>query len=166
MRYFIFFLFLPLSAFAQANNIYIDQIGNANTFFIEQKDFGGKSVSVINEGDYNVINILQQGAGHHSATISSATTLNPNNSNNFVINQSGTGDHTANIILHNSSAGVNNNTASITQSGNANKSLTVNMTGSGIGFTGLQDNLNTPDSATISITCLTPPCSGYSYVKN
>lgn len=166
MKYILVLVMLPVNAFAQANNIYIDQVGNNNTLYIEQKDFSGKNVSIVNEGDYNVINILQQGVGHHSVTIGSTTTLNPNNSNNFVINQSGTGDHTANIILHNSSAGANNNTASITQSGNANKSLTVNMTGSGIGFTGLQDNLNTPDSATISITCLTPPCSGYSYVKN
>lgn len=166
MRSLLFLLLMTATAFAQTNIIYIDQIGVGNTVSVEQKDAGGKNVNIINEGDANYISILQQGTGTHSTSITSTSAANTNNANSFVVSQSGSANHTANIVLNNSSSGSNNNTASITQTGNAPKSFTLNLTGSGIGFTGLQDNLNTPDSATLSITCLTPPCTGYSYTKN
>ena len=71
-------------------------------------------------------------------------------------------------ILFQNGATNNNNTASITQAGGvgANKQFTLQLNGSGIGATVVQDNATTPDSSSMSITCLTPPCGGYSYIKH
>jgi hypothetical protein len=146
--------------------VYIDQIGNNNTAIVDQRNASGKSTTIVNEGDANYFNILQQGGGNHSTSVTSTSTNNSNNLNVFNINQSGNAEHKATIILNNISSETNNNTASITQSGNAPKSMTLNLTGSGIGFTGIQDNFTIPDSVSISIICLTPPCTGYSYIKN
>lgn len=149
------------------NSIYIDQIGNSNQINIEQKDTDGKSVNIVNEGDLNIINILQQGTGSHTATIGSTVNNTGNNNNNLLeVTQSGAGNHTANIKFDNGVIGASNNDVKLTQSGSANKQFNLTLQGNGIGFIGIQDNLTVPDLGSMNINCLTPPCTGYTYTKH
>ena len=149
-----------------ASSVYIDQIGDSNYIYVEQKDADGKNTNISNDGDLNILHILQQGAGSHTATISSTTTNNTNNNNLLEINQRGAGNHTATITLDNSSSNANNNDVKINQSGAANKDFNLTVQGSNTTFVGIQDSATVPDSASMTIQCLTPPCSGYSYTKH
>ena len=160
---FYFLLIMPVNA---GSNVYIEQVGNHNNVYIVQTDSDGKNINIVNEGDLNIMSVLQQGAGSHTANISSTVTNTGNNTNNLLeINQRGAGNHTANIIFNNGPSGSSNNDIKLNQSGAANKHFSLTLQGNGIGFVGIQDNFITPDSASMSITCLTPPCSGYSYIK-
>ena len=180
MRVLVFFL-LTTTAMAQST-VYIDQVGNNNNMFVSQTAAEGSTAIILNNGDSNNMSIRQDGIGTHSAfigtppsqTLSTTTPGNQNfvwnnasnNSNNILtILQTGSGHHVAAINLD-GNTNNNNNTASIVQSGNVNKSFVLNLSGSGIGATVVQDNLTTPDAASMSITCLAPPCSGYSYIKH
>jgi hypothetical protein len=166
MKVILFLLLSTVTVFAQ-NSVYIDQIGSSNQIYIEQKDFDGKNATVLNQGDLNIVNMLQQGTGSHSATISSTVNNTGNNNSNLLeINQQGSGNHTASITFNNGAVGSSNNDVKLTQSGSANKQFNLTLQGNGIGFVGIQDNFSVADSASMSITCLTPPCSGYSYTKN
>lgn len=166
MKIILFLLLSTVAVFAQ-NSVYIDQIGNGNQIHIEQKDFDGKNVTILNQGDLNIVNILQQGAGSHSAIINSTVTNTGNNNSNLLeINQQSVGNHTANITFNNGAVGSSNNDVKLIQSGSANKQFNLTLQGNGIGFVGIQDNFSVADSASMSITCLTPPCIGYSYTKN
>jgi hypothetical protein len=157
-------------AFAQTipstgNFVYIDQIGDNNNITVIQQDSDRHRALILNQGDGNILSITQQGTGQHTASITSLTTAT--NSNNILsIDQVGTGNHMASILLNNNS-GANNNTVSISQAGGvgANKQFTLELKGSQIGVSVVQDNPTTPDSSSMSIQCLTPPCSGYSYSK-
>jgi hypothetical protein len=172
MRYLILLL-LPTLAFAQqppaaGNFVYIDQIGNNNTIVVTQEDSDQKRAAIISNGDNNDYSIVQQGTGNHTAMIGpSAGNTSINNSNLLSILQQGAGNHTASILFSNPIS-TSNNTASITQKGGvgADKQFTLQLQGSGIGATVIQDNPTTPDSSTMSIQCLTPPCNGYSYTKH
>jgi hypothetical protein len=161
-----------------AGSVYIDQVGTNNIFYIDQSSSGNSESILLNKGNNNNFSILQQGSGDHLAfigtppvgknydgTYNTNTNAQNNNNNTLTVLQSGSGNHTAAINLD-STTQNNNNNASITQTGDANKSFVLNLSGSGIGATVLQDNLNTPDSSDMSIQCLTPPCSGYSYTKH
>jgi hypothetical protein len=154
---------------ATGNFVYIDQIGNSNNTTVTQNDNEKKQAAVVNSGDNNDFYILQQGTGNHIAAITPGQGANnaSNNNNNFTISQTGAGNHTASILSMDTSSN-SNNTASITQSGGvgANKQFTLQLQGSGIGATVVQDNATTPDSASMSIQCVSPPCSGYSYTKH
>jgi hypothetical protein len=147
------------------NFVYIDQIGDNNNITVLQQDSDRNRAAIINQGDGNILAITQQGPGQHTASITSSTTAN-NNNNILSIDQVGTGNHMASILLNNSS-GASNNTVGITQAGGvgANKQFTLELKGSQIGVSVIQDNPTTPDSGSMSIQCLTPPCSGYSYSK-
>lgn len=175
MKYLVLFLLAPLAAFAQTkptamgNFVYIDQVGSNNSISIDQQDIGNKQALVINNGDVNEFTILQKGTGNHVAAIGpNNTSANSNNNNNILsITQEGSGNHTASILFQNTTTN-NNNTASITQKGNigADKQFNLQISGSNANATVVQDNLTTPDNASMSIQCLTPPCSGYSYIKH
>jgi len=169
---------LFISTPCYAGSVYIDQVGNGNNIFVEQVASGNPQATVLNQGDDNNLTIVQEGSGNHQAFIGTpptgmntdgtlATNTNAaNNSNNtLTILQNGSGTHTAAINLD-ASTPNNNNVATITQTGDANKSFVLNLSGSGIGATVVQDNPLTPDSGSMSIQCLTPPCSGYSYTKH
>jgi len=176
MRTLTILLLLTTSTWA-GNVVYIDQVGDSNHIAIKQNDGDNKSAIVLNQGDSNEQNIAQRGLGTDQAFIGTPpvgmsqgqflpNTAAQTNSNNLLsIVQMGTGNHTAAINLD-STVSNNNNTASIMQSGDANKSFTLQLSGSGIGATVVQDNPTVPDSASMSIQCLTPPCTGYSYVKH
>jgi hypothetical protein len=150
------------------NFVYIDQIGSNNNISVQQTDTEQKRASVLLNGDFNDLTILQQGNGNHTAQVgpTNTSTNSVNNSNTLNILQQGNGNHTASILFTNPTTN-SNNTASITQKGGvgADKQFTLQMNGSGIGVTVLQDNPLTPDSASMNIMCLTPPCTGYSYSK-
>jgi hypothetical protein len=154
---------------ASGNFVYIDQIGNTNTIFVDQSDSGEKRAAVLSNGDANFYTLLQSGVGNHTAMIAPTNnSLTSNNSNNILsIIQSGAGNHSATIQFLNSTSN-SNNTASITQAGaaGADKQFVLQLNGSGIGATVVQDNPLTKDSSSMSITCLTPPCGGYSYIKH
>ena len=166
------FLWLAFTSFAVAqtvpptgNFVYIDQIGDNNNISVIQQDSERNRVAIVNQGDGNILAITQQGPGKHTASITTSTTAN-NNNNILSIDQVGAGNHMASILLNNST-GTNNNSVGITQAGGigANKQFTLELKGSQIGVSVVQDNPTTPDSGTMSIQCLTPPCSGYSYSK-
>lgn len=170
MRYIFLYLILTTSfAAAQTvtgNQVYIEQVGNNNIVYVEQKDLDIKSASVVNKGDNNDFAISQQGLGNHVATINPSVTTSVNNNNLINIQQSGAGNHIANVLLDDPVAN-SNNVASIVQSGGvgANKQFTLQLQGSGIGVNVLQDNATMPNAGTMLIQCLTPPCSGYSYTR-
>ena len=166
------FLWLSLTSIAIAqtvpptgNFVYIDQIGDNNSITVVQQDSDRHRALILNQGDGNVLAITQQGTGQHTSSITTLTTAN-NNNNILSIDQVGTGNHMASILLNNNT-GASNNTVGITQAGGvgANKQFTLELQGSRIGVSVIQDNPITPDSGTMSIQCLTPPCSGYSYSR-
>jgi hypothetical protein len=161
----ILLLLLLFTTVTQAQNVvYIDQIGSYNNIYIDQKDIASKSTNVTATGDFNTFNILQQGAGNHTLGIQNLK------GNNNILNliQTGSGSHELNII--NMPGTTNsNNTITANQSGNvgANKwfSIWLNST-VGVNVSVTQDNATTPDQASMSIQCLTPPCGTWSYVKH
>jgi hypothetical protein len=159
----------PSSLPPTGNFVYIDQIGNYNTIFVEQTDSGQKQAAVLSNGDSNNYNVVQSGSGNHTAIIGPTnTSMNSNNSNNTLsIIQSGSSNNSASIQLQNSTSN-NNNTASITQAGGvgADKQFTLQLQGSGIGATVVQDSPTTRDSSSMQIICNAPPCTGYSYIKH
>ena len=131
-----------------------------------------------NSGNNNNLTIVQEGSGDHAAfigtpptgvnidgTIATNTAAANNNNNTLTIIQSGSGNHTAAINLDSTTTNSNNG-AAIHQSGDADKSFVLNLSGSGITAKVLQDNPTVPDSGSMSIQCLTPPCSGYTYTKH
>lgn len=178
MRYLILLLlFIATPAQAQ-NSVYIDQIGSNNNTTIDQIG-SDKTAIILNKGDSNNFTISQQDSGSHQAFIGTPPTQSPSNQNNqsyvFPVNnnnnnntlsitQSGSGNHTAAINLD-PTIPTSNNTASIVQGGSANKSFNLNLSGSSISANIIQDNATVPDAASMSIQCLTPPCSGYSYTR-
>jgi hypothetical protein len=149
--------------------VYIEQIGNGNTTYVKQAQDGEQKALIVNHGDNNELTILQHDSGSHIASMGTDSTAanSVNSNNNLVILQQGAGNHKASMVLSDPIAN-SNNTASISQSGGlgADKQFTLQLSGSGIGATVVQDNPTIPDSASMSIQCLTPPCTGYSYVKH
>ena len=163
--------FILTTSFAAAqtvtgNQVYIEQVGSNNIVYVEQKDLDIKSASVVNKGDNNDFSISQQGLGNHTATITPSVTTSVNNNNTISIQQSGAGNHTANVLFDDPVAN-SNNVASIVQAGGvgANKQFTLQLQGNGITANVLQDNATMPNTGTMLIQCLTPPCSGYSYTR-
>lgn len=172
MRTLIAYLFLCTSALAQVpsipatgNFVYIDQVGDGNIIDVTQMDAGIKQSAIIVKGDNNFTVVNQSGAGNNTAIINN-TNNNATSSNNILsIVQQGSGNHSATIQLTDPVAN-NNNDLRITQKGNAPKQFTLQAQGSGITAFALQDNLTTPDTGSMSIICLAPPCTGYSYVRH
>ena len=83
------------------------------------------------------------------------------NSNVITTTQQGTGNHFLDI-----SAPYGGLTATITQSGASQKLFQLIINNPGIGVTVSQTATSATDSASMTITCTTGPCNGYSYVKN
>ena len=179
MRYFLLFLLFTTAAFAE-NTVYIDQIGSNNTTTISQLGSTDKTAIILNKGDSNNISISQDDSGNHQAFIGTPPTQPPSNqnnqsyvypttnnnsNNNLSIVQVGSGNHVASINLD-PTITTSNNTATIIQGGSANKSFNLTLSGSSISANVIQDSATVPDAASMSIQCLTPPCSGYSYSKH
>lgn len=190
MKYLLLALLIN-TAYAQQNTgIYIDQIGDNNTINITQdssaeqfisitmgkgsnvdntnvsvtqQDGGTKSAIIdLNSGINNSINILQQGTGNHVASIQNFI----GSGNGITINQSGAGRHEF-IVANDNSATNNGNTITGTQSGGlgSDKWFKVYMNGAtGATVNVLQNNLTTPDAASMNVQC--SPCGIYTYTKN
>jgi hypothetical protein len=164
-------LFLIGSAHAQTapappavgNFVYVEQIGNYNTIYVQQKDSDQKRATVTATGNNNDISLLQQGTGNHTTSIQGL-----NGSSNILnLNQSGAGNHELNIINMPSTVNSNNNITA-TQSGGAgsDKWFNVWLNGAnGATVNVLQNNPSTPDQASMSIQCFSN-CGTWSYSKN
>lgn len=171
-------------------NVYIDQIGDnnnitvaqdgahraaivmgknsqtdGNTIGIDQKDPGLKTVSIeLLSGINNGINITQQGTGTHTTGIMNLA----GSANNITVNQSGAGNHQLSVLAD---SGTTNsaNTITANQSGSAgaDKFFQLNLKGSqGATVNILQNNLTTPDSASMNVQCAPGMCGTFSYTKN
>lgn len=170
------FAILLLTTPAQASSVYIDQVGDGNSIYVNQYGTGDPEAILLDKGNNNNFEIIQQGQGHHAAFIgvppsgmmgNSFVTSNSvgSDNNNFTIYQAGSGNHTAAINLDSTVSNDYNN-AIISQTGAADKSFTLNLSGSNIGVTVTQDNPTTADSGSMSIQCYTGSCTGYSYTKH
>jgi hypothetical protein len=187
MKYFLLLL-ISTSVYA-TDNIYIDQVGDNNTFTItqqdgphyasvivgktsasdnnnitiEQKDTGTKNASVeLTSGINNTIGILQQGIGNHTASI-----LNLSGSSNGIsINQSGAGSHS--FALQGGTGTTNSgNTISATQSGGigAEKSFSLTLNGTSGATVDVTQTSNTSNTGSMTIQCLSGSCGSYSYIR-
>jgi hypothetical protein len=158
---------------AWAGSVYIDQVGSGNNISVDSNN--SQSI-ILSQGNNNTLTINQLDTGSHVAFMgtppsgmngnSYVVAPNQGNNNNILgILQSGSGNHIAAINLDPLTVN-NNNTASINQSGAADKSFVLGLKGSGISANIVQDSPTVSDKATMNITCLAPPCTGYSYVKH
>ena len=157
------------------NLVYIQQSGGTNT-----------SVTVTQTGDYNIFNATIGGSYH---AITATQTGNYNYENSVISGASNTINNTqdGNKSLFQNVSGSNNNitttqtggnhflelniptngnTVSVTQAGAAQKLFSLTINSANVGVTVVQDNATTADSASMSITCTSGPCTGYSYVKH
>ena len=129
--------------------------GVGNSIDINQKQ-NNKYVETNINGNSNILNVTQHGGNSKSAFVNLSSS-----SNTINLTQQGTGNHFANISSLFGGANV-----SITQDGSAQKLFSLILNSSNIGVTVIQNNSTTSDSAVMSITCSTPPCTGYTYTKN
>lgn len=156
--------------------------GSNNTVTINQGTAGvaiGKNLAEVSiTGSNNTLNLTQQQNNKYSEIavtgLGNSLTLQQKDggtksifanlaSNNNTLNvlQQGTGNHFVDITSPFGGANV-----SVTQDGTAQKLFSLILNSSNIGVTVIQNNPNTSDSAVMSITCSTPPCTGYTYTKN
>ena len=137
------------------NLMEVSVVGSSNTIVAEQKQTNKYLEANIN-GNSNILNVTQHGANSKGAFVNLSSS-----SNTINLTQQGTGNHFANISSLFGGANV-----SITQDGSAQKLFSLILNSSNIGVTVIQNNSTTSDSAVMSITCSTPPCTGYTYTKN
>lgn len=133
----------------------ISIVGSNNTLNLLQ-EYNTKYSEISVTGSNNNLQLQQKDSGGKSLF------LNLTNSNNTVsVLQQGSGNHFADI-----SSAYSGSNVSLTQSGSAQKLFSLILNSSNIGVTIIQNNSTTSDSAVMSITCSTPPCTGYTYTKN
>lgn len=131
------------SIVGSSNNVTSNQNGNSN---YEQ---------VLITGNSNILSLTQSNSNKSMFATVNGT------GNNITTSQTGDGNHFLELNIP-----TDYNTVSVTQSGTAQKMFSLTLNSSNIGVTVVQNNPNTSDSAAMSITCNTGPCSGYSYTKN
>lgn len=130
-------------------------VGSNNTLSIDQKQ-NNKYVEANIASSSNNASVVQQGNATKSAFVNLT-----GGTNNLTLTQQGTGQHFVNII-----APTSGNTIAIAQDGSAQKLFSLTINSPNVGVTVSQTNATTGDSAAMSITCTTGPCTGYSYIKN
>jgi len=140
----------------QGNNNLVEGFvtGNVNSMNDSQQGNNNYLQTSIN-GSYNSLLTLQTGG--NKALFANIT----GNNNNITANQLDTGNHFLELNIP-----TNGNTVNVTQSGSAQKMFSLTLNTSNTGVTVTQDNPTTADSASMSITCTTGSCTGYSYVKH
>jgi hypothetical protein len=171
MRLILLSLLISTGALAQTaptppsvgNFVYVEQIGDYNTTFVQQTDSEQKRATVTSTGNNNNTSILQEGTGNHTASVQSLT-----GSNNVInLSQSGAGNHEVNIINMPNTTN-SNNTISTTQTGGAGSDKWFNVwlnSTNGATVNVLQNNATTPDQASMSVQCFSN-CGTWSYTKN
>jgi len=140
----------------QGNNNLVEGsvTGNVNSMNDSQQGNNNYLQTSIN-GSYNSLLALQTGG--NKAIFAKII----GNNNNITVNQLDTGNHFLELNIP-----TNNNTVSVTQSGAAQKMFSLTLNNNNIGVTVTQDNATTSDSAAMSITCTSGPCTGYTYTKH
>lgn len=129
-------------------------VGNGNTISLTQQQ-SDKYTELLMNGSSNSLTTTQTG------TAKSQFFNIGGNSNTINVLQEGTGNHFFDLTALHGSATVN-----VTQAGNVQKLFQLIINNPGVGVTVTQNNLSVADSAVMTITCTTGPCTGYSYVKN
>lgn len=139
-----------------ANNLLEMSInGNFNEIDINQQH-NSKYMELKVTGGSNILNLQQKDSGGKSAFVNLNGDLNA-----VVLLQEGSSQHFADINVLTSG-----NAVSLTQSGAGQKLFSLTINSPNVGVTVSQTNSTTGDSASMSITCSTGPCNGYSYTKN
>jgi hypothetical protein len=129
--------------------------GNNNTVSLTQQH-NNKYTELSLNGSSSQITVQQKDTGAKSAFFNIS-----GNNNSISTLQQGTGNHFLDISALYGTATVN-----VTQSGTAQKLFQLIINNPGVGVTVTQNNASVVDSAVMTITCTTGPCSGYSYTKN
>lgn len=129
-------------------------VGNGNTISLTQQQ-SDKYTELLLNGSSNSITSTQNG------TAKSQFFNIGGNSNTINVLQEGTGNHFFDLTALHGSATVN-----VTQAGNVQKLFQLIINNPGVGVTVTQNNASVADSAVMTITCTTGPCTGYSYTKN
>jgi hypothetical protein len=120
------------------NQVYVDQIGDSNSYNLTQV------------GNSKTINITGRV-----------------NSESVSVTQTGDAQSTANIVFQQIQNSLPSN-VSMTQSGNAiaPKSFDLTVNSPNVGVVVIQDNPNTSNAGSMNITCTVGPCIGYSYISH
>ncbi len=129
--------------------------GNNNIVSLTQQH-NNKYTELLLNGSSSQITVQQKDAGAKSAFFNIS-----GNNNNISTLQEGTGNHFLDV-----SALYGTATVDITQTGTAQKLFQLIINNPGVGVTVTQNNASVVDSASMTITCTTGPCTGYSYIKN
>lgn len=140
---------------AVGKNLAEVSITGSNNILNLTQNSNNKYAEIVTSGLGNNITLLQKDSGKNAfINLSSG-------SNTLNITQQGTGNHFVDITSPFGGANV-----SITQDGAGQKLFSLILNSSNVGVTIIQNNPTASDSAVMSITCSTPPCTGYSYTKN
>jgi hypothetical protein len=163
------------------NSVNLYSVGNSNSYTIVQGTpgilIGRNSTSINVNGTGNTLNFLQQANNKYAEAVitgaANSITLQQKDSvgksafinvsgstNNISVLQQGSANH-----FFSTSIPTNGNTVSVTQSGAAQKLFSLTINSPNVGVTVTQTGA-LADSAAMSITCNTGPCTGYTYVKN
>lgn len=137
------------------NLVEVSVTGSSNNVNLTQQH-NGKYAEVVMSGGGNQISLQQKDAGGKSAFLNIL-----GNTNNITALQQGSGNHFLDISNPYGTATVN-----VTQTGTAAKQFQLIINNPGVGVTVTQSNASVADSASMTITCTTGPCNGYSYTKN
>ena len=129
--------------------------GNSNNVSLDQKQTN-KYAEVIVNSSTNTIDITQHGANAKSAFLNIT-----GGSNTIDLVQQGTGNHFFSVTTAQLGGSVD-----AFQDGSAQKLFSLTINSPNVGVIVQQTNATTGDSASMSITCSTGPCNGYSYIKN
>lgn len=130
-------------------------LGSYNTLSVNQQTSSNYTEANIN-GSTNSANVTQSGTAGKSAFIEVS-----GSNNSITTTQQGNANHFLELNIP-----TNGNTVSVTQAGAAQKLFSLTINSANVGVTVVQDNATTADSASMSITCTSGPCTGYSYVKH
>ena len=129
--------------------------GNSNNVSLDQKQTN-KYAEVIVNSSTNTIDITQHGANAKSAFLNIT-----GGSNTIDLVQQGTGNHFFSVTTAQLGGSVD-----AFQDGSAQKLFSLTINSPNVGVIVQQTNATTGDSASMSITCSTGPCNGYSYITN
>ena len=129
--------------------------GNSNQVNVTQQH-NVKYTELKVNGSSNDLDIQQKDAGGKSAFINIQGGFN-----SVDLLQQGSSQHFADINILTSS-----NNVSMSQSGAGQKLFSLTINSPNVGVTVSQTNPTAGDSASMSITCTTGPCNGYTYTIN
>lgn len=157
------------------NLIYIDQYAGDHTYVKATQTGDHNIMKATIVGSYQNMTTAQTGNYNYEESVVSGShnTITNSQDGSKALFQTVTGNY--NTITTVQTGGnhflelnipTDNNTVSVTQSGTAQKLFSLTINSPNVGVTVQQTNATTTDSAAMSITCTTGPCTGYSYTRN